>query len=474
MRLNRNRRSNNRIFGSAVVMTLGVLVGVAPACETDLTTERVASGLARPVVVTAPPGDFDRVFIVEQRSGSTGRIRILQLADNTLLPTPFLSIPGLATGSEQGLLGLAFHPNYAANGYFYVNYTISGGTTYIRRYQVSGLDPDIADASSGFTILSVSQPFSNHNGGWLDFGPDGYLYIGLGDGGSAGDPGNRAQDITSQFLGKMLRIDVDGDDFPADAGANYAIPPGNPFVGLTGDDEIWAYGLRNPWRCSFDRETGDLYIGDVGQNAWEEIDFQSAASAGGENYGWRCYEGNAPYSTGGCAAPSSMVFPIHVYSHSQGCSVTGGYVYRGAKIWDLRGTYFFADYCSNKIWTFRYDGASQTDFRDRTAQLAPGGGLSIGGISSFGEDAKGELYICDLSGGEVFKVVPSGPVVGDMNGDGAINAFDIDPFVLALADPVAYGEQFVGIDPDVTGDINCDGALNAFDIDPFVSVVTGG
>ncbi|UCG33591.1 MAG: PQQ-dependent sugar dehydrogenase, partial [Phycisphaerales bacterium] len=384
-----------------------LVAGAHPArAQTPLTTELVASGLARPVFVTAPPGDKDRVFIVEQRSGSTGRIRIVVLATGVLNPTPFLSITGLSTGNEQGLLGLAFHPDYWNNGYFYVNYT-AGGFTYIERYTVSP-DPDVADASSAALIMRFGQPYTNHNGGWIGFGPnDGYLYIGSGDGGSAGDPGNRAQDITSQKLGKVLRIDVDADDFPTDPTANYAIPPDNPFVGVAGDDEIWAYGLRNPWRNSFDAETGDLWIADVGQSAWEEIDFQPADSAGGENYGWRCYEGDAAYNTTGCAAASTMEFPIHAYSHGGGrCSVTGGYVYRGCEIPDLAGTYFFADYCSAQIWSFRFDGVTVSEFTDRTAELDPPGALAITSITSFGEDAFGELYICDL-GGEVFRIVPA-------------------------------------------------------------------
>ena len=249
---------------------------------TGFTSIRLVTGLARPVQVVAPPNDFDRIFIVEQRSGSTGRIRIFNLDTNTLNSTPFLSLT-VSTSSEQGLLGLAFHPNYDQNGQFYVNYTASNGDTYIKRYTVSS-NPDIADSGSGYTIMTIDQPYTNHNGGWLGFGPDGYLYIGTGDGGSGGDPGNRAQDITNQKLGKMLRIDVDG-------GLPYSNPPSNPFVGITGDDEIWAYGLRNPWRCSFDSETGDLWMGDVGQNAYEEVSFQPVTSTGGENYGWRCYEG---------------------------------------------------------------------------------------------------------------------------------------------------------------------------------------
>jgi hypothetical protein len=246
--------------------------------------------------------------------------------------------------------------------------------------------------------MTIDQPYSNHNGGWLGFGPDGYLYIGTGDGGSGGDPGNRAQDITNQKLGKMLRIDVDG-------GLPYAIPASNPFVGVTGDDEIWSYGLRNPWRCSFDSETGDLWMGDVGQNAYEEISFQPASSTGGENYGWRCYEGNNSYNTSGCPSQSTMTFPVWEYSHSSGCSVTGGEIYRGSAIGGLEGTYFFADYCYPTIWSFRYDGTSVYDFQNRTSQLAPDQG-SIGSISGFGRDAAGEIYICDLNG-EVFKIIPT-------------------------------------------------------------------
>lgn len=465
--------------GSRSSWLLAAIVGavVAPLASayTPLTTTRVADGLARPVFVTAPPGDTGRIFIVEQRSGNVGRIRVLDLTTNppTLLATPFLSVSPVSTGSEQGLLGLAFHPNYAANGYFYVNYTDAAGATVIRRYQANPPGNNVADAGSAYPILSLAQPFSNHNGGWIAFGPDGYLYVGMGDGGSAGDPGNRAQNL-NDLLGKMLRIDVNADDFPADPNANYANPPTNPFYGpIAGRDEIWAYGLRNPWRNAFDRLTGDLYLADVGQNAWEEISFQPAASAGGANYGWRCYEGNQAYNTAGCPPPGTMVFPIHVYAHAAGrCSITGGYVYRGARIWDLRGTYFFADYCSREIWSFRYAGGSVTQFTNRTVELDPPGALTIDSPSSFGEDARGELYICDL-GGEVFKIVPNGPVVGDLNNDGAINAFDIDAFVLAVTNPDAYRAQY-GLEPNVVGDCNLDGVCNAFDIDAFVNLVTGG
>ena len=368
-----------------------------------ITTTRIVTGLSRPLQVVAAPGDLERIFIVEQRSGSTGRIRIFNLESGTLNATAFLSL-SVSTSSEQGLLGLAFHPNYSQNGYFYINYTNSGGDTIIKRYSVSS-NPDVANSGSGYTIMTIAQPYTNHNGGWLGFGLDGYLYIGTGDGGSGGDPGNRAQDITNQKLGKMLRIDVDG-------GSPYSIPASNPFVGITGDDEIWAYGLRNPWRCSFDSETGDLWIGDVGQNAYEEISFQPASSSGGENYGWRCYEGDHTYSTGGCDPSSTMTFPAWEYAQGGSpykCSVTGGIVYRGDSIPSLDGTYFFGDYCSNQLWSFRYDGSSVTDYQDRTSELAPDAG-SITSISGFGRDGNGEIYICDLNG-EVFKIIPT-PATG--------------------------------------------------------------
>jgi len=273
----------------------------------------------------------------------------------------------------------------------------------------------------------MAQPFSNHNGGWIGFSPnDGYLYIGTGDGGSAGDPGNRAQDITNQLLGKMLRIDVDGDN-----AGNYGIPQDNPFVGISGDDQIWAYGLRNPWRNSFDRVTGDLYIGDVGQSAWEEIDFQPADSIGGENYGWCCYEGNHSFNVANCAPPDTMVFPIHEYNHALGMSLSGGYVYRGCAIPTLDGTYFFADWFLARLWSFNYDGNNVQNFTSRIDELSPSqDGFGINQISSFGEDAAGELYIVDQgsgASGQVFKIIPVDPTISpaDFNCDGVVSAGDL-------------------------------------------------
>ncbi len=376
--------------------------------QPSMSVTRIATGLTRPVFVTTSPGDPNRLFIVEQRSGTTGRIKILNLSTGVLNPTPFLSIPNLATNGEQGLVGLAFHPNYQTNRKFYVNVTTAagGGDTEIREYCRNATNPELADPASLRVLLTLDQPFSNHNGGWLAFGPlDGLLYIALGDGGGSNDPGNNAQTISNNLLGKLLRIDPLGNNGPD---GQYGIPASNPFVGVTGDDEIWAYGLRNPWRCSFDWLTGDLYIADVGQNAWEEIDVQPASSVGGENYGWRVREG-----THGPALPGA-IDPIYDYAHggggNQGFSVTGGYVYRGP-IAVLQGHYFLADYVNSRIWSLKWNGdpsashngENYTDFIDWTEHVTSAAG-SISNISSFGEDAAGNLYFVDLTGGEIFRL----------------------------------------------------------------------
>jgi glucose/arabinose dehydrogenase len=435
-------------LGAGLLAVLAV--SLAPPADAALTTERVASGLNRPVVCTAPPGDLDRLFIVEQR----GVIRIL--TGGQVLATPFLDIDALVANisgnDERGLLGLAFHPDYATNGTFYLNYVNNLNDTVIARYTVSS-DPDIADPASAQIILTIDQPYTNHNGGHLAFGPqDGYLYIGMGDGGSAGDPGNRAQN-PGVLLGKMLRIDVDG-------GSPYAIPPDNPFVG-PGDplDEIWALGLRNPYRFAFDALTADLYIADVGQSAIEEVDYQLASSPGGENYGWRIMEGSQCYDNStppGCFDPS-LTPPIHEYSHGGSpfrCSITGGVVYRGSLIPEIDGHYFFADFCSNQIWSFKVVGGAVTEFQDRTAELAPGGGLAIGSIAGFGADGSGEIYIVDrdaTSAGEIYKIVPvttgievaPAPAVGPRLGRALPNPFAIDAWF--EVEPGAGGPVAVAI-----------------------------
>ncbi|HEU4940555.1 MAG TPA: PQQ-dependent sugar dehydrogenase [Candidatus Eisenbacteria bacterium] len=391
-------------------------VPVSAQVVPPLTTVCVARGLSFPLYVTAPPGDTTRLFVVERR-GSDNRGRIKIIRNGAVLPTPFLTTEVLASGNEQGLLGLAFAPDYAQSGRFYVDYTDATGTTRIVRFQVSA-DPNVANPV-GTNILTIAQPFANHNGGWIGFGPDdGYLYIAMGDGGDAGDPGDRAQNLNS-LLGKILRIDV--------SGSGYTIPPSNPYAGATtGLDEIWSFGLRNPWRCSFDRQTHDFVIADVGQSSREEVDFVPAGTGAGANYGWRCYEGTMSYTTSTttpcltCSNPSCpFVFPATEYIHAGGrCSITGGYVYRGSKIPALQGSYFYADYCTGQIYSGKFQGGSLTGITERTADLVPAGGLyTIGQVTSFGEDARGELYICD-SDGEVYRVVTEDSIVG-VGGGGA-------------------------------------------------------
>ena len=346
-----------------------------------------ATGFTRPISI-ASAGD-ERLFIVEQR----GMIHILDAQGQTL-PTPFLDIRSRvnSASNERGLLGLAFHPDYAENGFFYVNYTNTAGHTRIARYQVSENNPDVADPESELIIMAVNQPFSNHNAGDISFGPDGYLYFGLGDGGSGGDPQNHGQNRMS-LLGKMIRIDVDN-------GEPYSIPPDNPFANDDFTrDEIWALGLRNPWRFSFDRLTGDMWIADVGQNAWEEINFQPASSTGGENYGWRCYEGNNTYNTSGCLPASAYTFPIHVYPNNfaNGCSVTGGYVYRGSNFSDLSGHYIYADYCSGRIWALTPDGDGGWTNR----LLMQGASTQY---AAFGENQNGELFLAARNSGIILRV----------------------------------------------------------------------
>ncbi len=426
-----------RILRSAytTVLTAAFLSILPPAqAQNTIHSTRVASGLVNPLYVTAPTGDFNRLFIVEQRSGSIGRIRILDLTQNppVLLATPYLSISPVSISDEQGLLGLAFHPDFATNGYFYVDYTNSAGTTVVARYQANApyMTSTTADATSAQTVLTQAQPQANHNGGWVGFGPDNLLYIDFGDGGNGNDTGpghtlatGNAQDL-STWLGKQLRIDVNGDDFPADPNKNYAIPTSNPFYGSgTALGEIWQYGLRNPWRASFDRLTGDMWIADVGQNAIEEIDFVPAG-LGGLNFGWRCTEGLSCTGLTGCVCNGpTLTPPVHTYAHSGGnCSITGGYRYRGSALCSFQGLYFFGDYCTAKVWTVSWNGSIVQNLTDRTAQLAPGGGLAINSITSFGEDAAGELYICDR-GGEVFKIIPG--TITDCNGNGVHDSCDL-------------------------------------------------
>lgn len=364
------------LIGVTVAAGQDVAVPSAPPDGTAYELVEVVSGFVRPVFLTHAGDGSGRSFIVEQN----GKIFVMQ--DGNVLGTPFLDASALVSrdANERGLLGLAFHPNYAENGFFYLNYTDRAGNTVVTRYTISADDPNVADPDSAQTILGINQPYANHNGGDIAFGPDGYLYIGMGDGGSAGDPQGHAQNPSS-LLGKMLRIDVDG-------GEPYAIPEDNPFVADSSyAPEIWALGVRNPWRFSFDALTGDLYIADVGQNQWEEVNFQPAG-LGGINYGWNIMEGMHRYS--GEPVPEGLTPPFAEYSHAEGCSITGGYVYRGEELPDLQGVYFFADYCSGVIWSSYRDasGIWQTNpFMES--------GLTV---SSFGVDEAGELYVINHTG----------------------------------------------------------------------------
>lgn len=363
-------------------IAIAIISLISSAQEFEL--QQFATGFSSPIGI-ANAGD-DRLFVIQQG----GQIRILN-ADGTINQTPFLNVSSIiSSGGERGLLGLAFHPDYETNGRFFINYTNSAGNTVIARYEVSD-NPDIAE-TTGTVILTIDQPFSNHNGGDIHFGPDGYLWISMGDGGSGGDPNNNGQNINS-LLGKMLRINVDGD--------GYTSPADNPFVGTDGADEIWSYGLRNAWRFSFDRETGDVWIADVGQNAIEEINHEPSTAAG-LNYGWRCYEGNNTYNNSGCAAQETMTFPVATYNHSGGrCSITGGYVYRGSMYPNLTGKYFFADYCSGEVgWV---DSDHNLEFLTDTNYFIP----------AFGEGADGELYVAGNS--SIYKIIGEEMNVNDLN-----------------------------------------------------------
>lgn len=375
----------------------GYVAQCTPAAGTSLTTELVAEGLAQPIFVTSPPGDA-RLFIVEK----CGQIRILD--NGTLREQPFLDIgPGSdnprvrCTAGEQGLLGLAFHPDYAANGRFFVNYTgpVDGEvSTVVAEYRVSA-DPNVAETDEK-PLFDVFQPDTNHNGGMIAFGPDGYLYTGMGDGGGQEDPDDNGEDPRT-LLGAMLRIDVDGGD-------PYAIPASNPYAASPDGEmdprrEIWAIGFRNPWRFSFDRDTGDLYIADVGQRDWEEVNIEPAGSPGGANYGWNEMEGSHCFEPStGCNTEGKEV-PVVEYGHVDGnCSITGGYVYRGSCMPDIDGWYFYADYCTARVWALQYrDGALQDD-QELDVDFGSG-------IVSFGEDAAGEMYVVNIQAGTVRRIV---------------------------------------------------------------------
>jgi glucose/arabinose dehydrogenase len=382
-----------------------------------LKSVKLAGGFTKPVFVTQRPGDNDRLFIVEQHSG---RIRIFKFSTATTNQVEFLRVTGLTTGGEQGLLGLAFDPGYETNGFLYVNYTTTGlgtaGQTQVARFKANGepVQAETADPASKTVLVNFAQPEANHNGGWIGFGKDGYLYISTGDGGSGNDPhgpiGNGQNRSTP--LGKILRLRMpQGDELRAEA------PLDNPYKGhATFLESIWAFGLRNPWRCSFDRLTGDLWIGDVGQGAREEIDI-NPAGVGGLNFGWRPREGFIPTPGINEQTVTPRTEPLHDYPRSLGISVTGGYRYRGSAVPELAGLYIFADYGTSRFWTMHYeDGTTNVVVTDVTSQLNPStpSPRPIGNVSSFGEDNSGELYICDYAGGttnagEIYRILSADP-----------------------------------------------------------------
>jgi glucose/arabinose dehydrogenase len=370
-----------------LILTLVLLL--ASAARADVVLERIASGLDTPVAITHA-GDT-RLFITLQKG-------LVVIHDGTsVLPTPFIDLRSvLISGGERGLLSVAFHPDYAQNGRFFVYYTNRSGDITIARYNRSASNPNLADAASGVVLLTIPHPTnSNHNGGQLQFGSDGYLYAGTGDGGGAGDQSNNAQNLSS-LLGKMLRIDVD-------SGATYTVPPSNPFVARAGArPEIWAYGLRNPWRFSFDRETGDLWIADVGQGSWEEVDLQPVTSIGGENYGWRRMEGAHCFNPATNCSEPGMVLPVIEYPHSPECSITGGYRYRGTRSPALRSRYIYGDLCSGKIWGAALIGSSWNVALLRDTAFT---------ITTFGEDAAGEVYVADVNDGSIYRIVDTTPAV---------------------------------------------------------------
>ena len=359
---------------------------VGPPVGVGARLQQVVAGLSTPLYLTAPTAD-PRLFIVEK----TGGVRIVK--NGILIEAPFLDVTAkVSAGGEQGLLGLAFDPEYGTNGRFVVHYTDLAGNTVLSRFQVSA-DPDRADPASELPILTAAQPAANHNGGQVAFGPDSLLYLGLGDGGGSGDPEGRGQGLTD-LLGSILRIDVRTVD-------SYTVPADNPFVGNPdARAEVWSYGLRNPWRFSFDRGTGDLYIADVGETQREEIDVSTPVDGAGRgaNYGWSIMEGSRCFRATGCDQ-LDLTLPVFEYTHQEGCSVTGGYVYRGSAIPSLQGHYFYADFCQGWVRSFRYAGGAVID-ETQWPTLAPGGP-----VLSFGEDSAGELYVLQAGGG-VFKIVP--------------------------------------------------------------------
>ncbi len=378
-------RSRARLPLAAVALTLFATACLAlPGNTQAQTLTQVADGFVQPLSITHAGDGSGRLFVVEQR----GTVRVVH--DETLVTQHYLDLQDRTRSQgERGLLGLAFHPDFADNARLFVHYTDTGGTTVLSELRAATADADVVDPASERVILTLEQPYGNHNGGQIAFGPDGFLYLGLGDGGSGGDPLDAGQDLGT-WLGTILRLDVDGEH-------PYAVPGDNPFVGVDDAlDEIWAYGLRNPWRFSFDRANGDLWIADVGQNEVEEVNRQDADSAGGENYGWRIMEGDACYDPPTGCDPTGLTMPVLTYTHASGWgrSVTGGYVYRGNDVPSLAGAYVFGDYISGRIFVAEGEGD------DWTARILLEPGFRI---ATFGQDEAGELYVADYQGGVLYR-----------------------------------------------------------------------
>ena len=384
--------------------------------EKNLSSVLIGDGYKKPVFITSYPNNAKLLYIVEQ----AGLIKIIN--DGKKLSRPFFDINKRVVnpnrpGDERGLLGFAFHPNHTNNGKFYINYMDNDGNTIVSEFSTNS--ELRANHKSERIILKLKQPYGNHNGGDIQFGPDGYLYISIGDGGKAGDPLNAGQDLSSLF-GKIIRIDIEQKP--------YGIPKSNPFFGQKDKrEEIWAWGLRNVWRFSFDKQTGDKYLADVGQNKWEEVNFEPASSKGGLNYGWRIMEANHCYDPKENCPTEGLIKPIIEYPNDanhpafafriieelsfsetdvEGCSVTGGYVYRGQKIKSMQGQYIFGDYCSGNIWTLKVVNGKAINFKNRTEEINIGGGEFTTYISSFGQDSDGEIYIIDYNGG-IYKLIES-------------------------------------------------------------------
>ncbi len=505
----------------AAGLAVGSAVQVHAQTSQVLSSSAIVNGLTRPVWVGGAPGDDTRLFVIERHTGTpaTGRIRVVNNLWTTpaLNTTPYFTSPEVATGAEQGLLGMAFHPTYQATGYFYVYYTRASDWAMIVARGRRGVNADTAETALE-TVLIVPDTADNHNGGWVEFGPDGMLYIAIGDGGGGNDStppsgattGN-AQDITDNKKGKILRIDVDGydnipgnaddDGVPADPERNYRNPLDNPFFGITGDDEIWLYGLRNPWRNSFDPLTGELWVADVGQDQREEINVVPPY-AKGLNMGWRCYEGTRVTGLGGCSPlPTPVHMPLAEYANApfatfapfnnSGCAITGGVVYRGSMMPCYRGRYIFADYCTGDIFSFLPVDGAVTEIVARRTQLDPPGTATISNIPSFGTDTRGEVYILDVSGGEVFRIQPNGYSgnTTDANANGIPDAcegsscdpvdFNRDQLFPDTADIDDFLRVFSGgaCSTPFCGDIdfNNDGLYpDTTDIDALLSVFSGG